>query len=219
MEHTVTRRRIDREDDGFSLIELIVAMGIFMIFISLFLGAVVGLARGTSRAQVTAEATSSVIILFQNIDRQVRYADGINFQGTSAGRTYIEFRTPAASSPSRVTTCTQWRYDPTKAIIESRTWPDTPSSIASPWSVKVSVVAPSTVPGYPFAMVPAGHLGSTKQEFILTVKAGNESTGGTTHMSTSFFAKNTNTGSPGNAANASGASVAPVCQRTGGTRP
>jgi len=218
----VTRREAGgadaRADEGFSLIELIVAMGIFMIFVSLFLGAVVGLARGTTRAQVSAEATSGVIILFQNIDRQVRYSDGINYPGTSAGKTYIEFRTPAASAPSRVTTCTQWRYDPSKAIIESRTWADG-ATIASSWSVKLSSVVPSAAADYPFAMIPAGFLGSTKQEFKLTIKAGNDSTGGATNMSTSFFAKNTNTGSPGNAANASGDSAVPVCQRTGGTRP
>jgi len=208
-----------RHDDGFSLIELIVAMGIFLVFVSLFLGAVVGLARGTTKAQVTAEATTGVLLVFQSIDRQVRYADGINFPGTSNGKTYIEFRTPAASAPSKVTTCTQWRYDPAKAVIESRSWSENPVSVATPWAVKLATVAPSSTPGYPFAMVPAGAAGSTKQQFVLTVKAGSESAAGVTDMSSSFFAKNTNTGSPGNAANAAGASVSPVCQRPGGTRP
>lgn len=213
------RKQVATRDEGFSLIELIVAMGIFIIFVSLFLGAVVGLARGTTRAQVSAEATGGVIILFQNIDRQVRYADGINNPGTSSGKTYVEFRTPAASAPSRVTTCTQWRYDPDKAIIESRTWDDTASSVAKPWSVKLTSVEPDAAAGYPFAMVPVGTAGSTKQQFVLTVRAGNSSAGAATNISSSFFAKNTHSGSPGNAVDAAGVSTNPVCQRTGGTRP
>lgn len=209
----------DNDQAGFSLIELVVAMGIFMIFIALFLAAVAGLARGTTRAQTEAEATSGVLIVFQNIDRQVRYSDGINHPGQSNGKTYIEFRTPAASTPNKVTACTQWRYSPSAATIESRSWPDTAGSVATPWATKLSAVVPSAASGYPFAMIPAGTLGSTKQEFVLTVNAGNESTSGATQISSSFFARNSNTGSQGNAADATGASVNPVCQRSGGTRP
>ena len=55
----------------------------------------------------------------------VRYSDGINLQGAGAsGDIYFEFRTPADSAPSGVTTCTQWRYDPIAQTVASRSWPD-----------------------------------------------------------------------------------------------
>jgi prepilin-type N-terminal cleavage/methylation domain-containing protein len=201
-------------DQGFSLIELIVAMGIFTIFIAIFLTAVVSLARGTTQARVTAESSGGALIVFQNIDRQVRYADAINFpgEGISSGARYIEFRTPASSMATNVTTCTQWRYLPSKNRIESRRWDDTAGSTATPWATKLTTVIDKPGVGYPFTLVPAT-ASVTKQQLLLTLDAGTAGTSGATSIATTFVARNSSKDSVSNVAGPDGQSVTKVCDR------
>jgi prepilin-type N-terminal cleavage/methylation domain-containing protein len=118
--------RLVKGEVGFSLIELVVAISLFSVFIALFLTAVVTLIRGTEQVTSTSEASSKSLIVFQNIDRQVRYADSINFPGDgSSGARYIEYRLPASSAPSGITTCYQWRFVPSTGQIQLRQWHDT----------------------------------------------------------------------------------------------
>ena len=49
-------RETARHSSGFSLIELIVAMTIFSIFIAVLLTAIVSLTRGATQARVSAES-------------------------------------------------------------------------------------------------------------------------------------------------------------------
>ena len=197
---------------GFSLIELIVAMSIFTIFIAVFLAAVVGLARGATQAQVRAEATTGVLQVFQNIDRQVRYADAINYPGLglASGYRYIEFRTPASSSVTNKTTCTQWRYLPDLNRIESRQWEDSSGSVATNWNTKLTTVIDRPEVTYPFELIPAA--GNARQELKLTIEAGNSSVAASSEIETTFVARNSK-GSPTSIVGAGGQSVSPVCQR------
>jgi len=201
-------------DSGFSLIELIVAMGIFTIFIAVFLTAVVSLTRATTQARVTAESASGALVVFQNIDRQVRYADSINYPGpgVATGGRYIEFRTPASSMATGLTTCTQWRYLPSKKRIEFRRWVDTAGSVASQWSTKLTNVIEKPDAGYPFALLPA--TSTAKQQLVLSLDAGTAGTSGATSISTTFVARNSSDGSPSNAVAGNGQSATPVCNRT-----
>jgi len=210
--------RPDRSSAGFSLIELIVAMSIFTIFTAVFLAAVVGLTRGTTQARVTAEATSGVLLVFQNIDRQVRYADAINFPGQSpaTGYRYIEFRTPAASMPTNVTTCNQWRYLPDLNRIESRFWVDAPGAVPSAWSTKLTTAVSAPGVTYPFEMIPA--VGTAKQQLKLTLTAGSSTVGATSMISTTYVARNSKN-SLTNAVGAGGQSATPVCRTPTAVRP
>lgn len=206
------------EQSGFSLIELIVAMGIFSIFIAIFTVSVANLARGTSRAQTTAEASTGVLVVFQNLDRQVRYADAVNFPGSGpSGARYIEFRRdkPMLSGPD-VPTCTQWRFLPDEARIEMREWEAANTSTTTSWATKVTNVVDQGGPTYPFEMIPASVIGATKQQMVLTLQAGNEATGAGASMTTSFVARNSSVASVSNAdANGDGQSDHLVCDRTG----
>ena len=76
------RVRERRDDSGMSLVELIVAMGIFSIVIAIFMAGIVTMTRNTVRVQVTSDASESVRRVFQRLDKQVRYADAINLPGS-----------------------------------------------------------------------------------------------------------------------------------------
>ena len=200
---TSLRRRLrlmrSERQVGFSLIELVVAMGIFMVFVSLFLAAVLALSNGTTRARLTAEASSGVLLVFQNADRQVRYADAISVPGNGAsGARYIEFRTPAASARDFVVTCTQWRYQPATGSISSREWRDVAGATPTPWAQKLSGVVPNSDPAYPFALLQPGATGSTKQQFQLWIHSGKADHTGGAEIKTQFVARNSSTSSPTN---------------------
>jgi len=68
-------------DKGFTLIELMVAMMIFSIFLAIMITSIIALTRGASQVQVAAVSTNQELAVFQRLDRQIRYADGINQQG------------------------------------------------------------------------------------------------------------------------------------------
>lgn len=208
------RIRGDKES-GFTLIELIVAMGIFTIFIALFLAAVVSLARGTVKAQLTTETASGISVVFQNIDRQVRYADSINYPGTGpSGAVYIEFRTPASSTKENITRCTQWRFLVSENRLESRQWSDVPGAVRPAWQTKLTNVIAVGGDTYPFEMVPATLTGTSKQQLVLTLNAGNpngvDKAGSA--VTTRFVARNSSLSSPSNSDSlVDGTSNTPVC--------
>ncbi len=207
-------------ESGYTLLELSAAMGIFTIFVVIFIGAVVGLSRGTTTARLTAEGSSSALIVFQNLDRQVRYADSVNFPGAGpSGARYIEFRTPAANSPTGVALCTQWRYVPADRRVESRTWQNIGGVALPPWSNKVNGIADLGGVTYPFQMIPTSPAGASKQQVRLRLESGDPVVGGETSINTVFLARNSSIQSPSNLdVNNDGNSDTPVC-RPVGSRP
>jgi prepilin-type N-terminal cleavage/methylation domain-containing protein len=203
---------------GFTLVELLVAMLVFTIFGIILVSSIVGITRASTRTQVSAQGSSQELVLFQRLDRQVRYADSINYPGvSSSGYTYVEFRTPAADSSSNVTTCTQWKFNPTAGTISSRSWQDTTGAIATPWEVNLTNVAADPAP-YPFTMLPAVYGVRTNEQLVLKVDLGNSPIKGAT-ITTNFVARNSSTGSTSNASTITpGVSDTPVCLGSG-TRP
>lgn len=201
-----------------TLIELIVAMSIFMIFVSLIIGTTLTLARSASRAQLVAESSNAALTVFGAFDRQTRYADSINYPGTGpSGARYVEFRTPGNSAASGVTTCTQWRFVPSLARFESRTWNDLPAATPGAWATKLSNVVDDGA-DYPFSLIPAVVAVGSRQQLVVKIHAGNGSLDAGATVSTSFAARNSSSNSPSNAdANNDGVSDAPICPA--GARP
>ena len=212
-------RRVDVSSDetGFTLVELIVAMAVFAIFLTMLVASVIGITRASSRAQLLTQSSSSVLAVFQNLDRQIRYANAINFPGTGAsGARYVEFRTGADSSASGVTTCTQWRFNPTTKTIQSRQWQDVTGAVATAWSTKITTVVDLGGATYPFQMIPAAVNGSAMQQLILSVSSGTDLTTPGAAISTTFVARNSSIQSPSNSnVVVAGTSDTPVCLATG----
>ncbi|GAB3135356.1 PulJ/GspJ family protein [Marisediminicola antarctica] len=182
-----TRPQTTDRESGFTLIELMVAMGIFTVLVAILLLSVSQLARGTVRVQVTAQSTTEVLLVFQNLDRQIRYADAINTPGSGAsGDRYVEFRTPAASAPGRVTTCTQWRLHKDDGTIQSRRWTDGPAAVPSSWSTKLNNAVDVAGAGYPFEL----DRSSSRQKLVLSINTGIQGVAEGTAISTSFVARN-----------------------------
>jgi len=211
---SIRRRLADRgeRDEGISLIELIVALGIFSTVVAIFMAGVVVMTRNTVRSQVVSDSGDALRVTFQRLDKQVRYADAINFEGAGAGGAqYVEFRTPATVAPSGVTTCTQWRWDPATKVLQYRMWAQSDATLPSFTTIAKNVVA-GTAP-YPFDMVPASPT-HPRQSLKVTLVASVDDRTVTT--ASEFVARNSSVESAGNAdTNGDGISDVPACWRSG----
>ena len=72
-------------DRGMSILELIVAMGIFSIVLVVFMSAVATMAKTTVKSQATSDAADQLRNVFLRMDKEVRYASDINTPGTVSG--------------------------------------------------------------------------------------------------------------------------------------
>lgn len=213
------RTRDANRDAGFTMVELLIALAIFSIFLTIVLTSVITLTKQSTTAQVTAKSSSAELALFQRLDHEIRYADSINWPGAGAsGDWYIEFDTPAESTSTGIALCTQWRFDPNAHVIQMRTWNNTVGvSPTNVWDTLLTNVAVESTPNYPFALIPASAAGSSEQEFQLTVGTGNANVAGAA-ISSVFVARNSSVQSTSNSdATVPGVSDTPIC--TGGTRP
>ncbi|MBI5162221.1 MAG: prepilin-type N-terminal cleavage/methylation domain-containing protein [Micrococcales bacterium] len=203
-----------------TLIEMLVAIALFSIFIGISFASVTQLTRTATTATSRANSANAVVNVFSLLDRQVRYADSINFAGMGAsGNSYIEFRTPASATNSGVVTCTQWRFDPTRDVIEYRSWPSAPSPQLPAFATKATDVQGTASSTYPFKLIQATAAGSLLQQLQLRITGGSPVASDQTDISTQYVARNSSNDparSPSNAdANGDSVSDNPVCNPTG----
>lgn len=200
----------DRGDAGVTLVETLVAMGIFSVVMSIFMAAVISMVGSTGRVNNTADASDGVRAAFLRLDRQVRYADALNQPVLSAsGNWYVEFRTSQRAN-GQPTLCTQWRYDPAARVLQYRTWNDgsTPTSTFRTVTTRVRPVAAGASP-FTVQKASADYL-NQKLTVVVASGAGAGPSAGRASMQTSFVARNSSLSSP---SNTTGTSVCPQATR------
>ena len=116
---TLERARRVRGDAGTSLLELIVGMGIMVVFMAMFTGAIVMMNNTSQKAESLSQTSSQLNQAFLTLDKTVRYASAISTpgQGTS-GDWYVEMVSPDGVGQK----CTQLRVDVTAQQLQQRTW-------------------------------------------------------------------------------------------------
>jgi prepilin-type N-terminal cleavage/methylation domain-containing protein len=191
-ERSIRGASIRDDEAGFSLIELMVAMAIFTVFIAIVLTSVVAISRSAVRTQLVGQSTNSTLVVFGILDRQVRYADSINFPGVGAsGNRYVEFRVPAASTVSGLQAiCYQWRFSVANSQLESRQWNENNPAGATSWSPKLTDVADDGDPTHPFQMISANNTDKPRQQLLVTLNPGANAQNAGASMSTTFIARN-----------------------------
>ncbi|WP_314855646.1 prepilin-type N-terminal cleavage/methylation domain-containing protein [uncultured Microbacterium sp.] len=207
------RPRRLRRDGGFTLLEVIVALGIFSVLLSIFVAGVMSLNRLALASRIDAQTSSQTGIAVQTIDKSIRYAEAVNYPGTTGVGAYIEWRTSAASAPSGVTTCTQLRYAPDKGTLAMRSWVAAAAPSTGTWRVILSNVRGTASSTYPFVMIPAGSVSNYQGLAISVLTGPNESAG--TETSATIYAKNSSSESPSNTLGSGGQSASPVCSTMG----
>lgn len=181
--------KTDGRDGGVTMVELIIGIGIFMIFMAVMMSTVAAMTRAINRADSVALTSSQVLNAFQSLDRGVRYSDAVSTPGTGAlGYVYVEFHLSALSSPTGVATCTQWRYVPATNTLASRHWNDVTTPSYSGWTIWVTNVVNKGA-GYPFVLIPANSIYPKQQQLQFTLSTGTASSDVSTETTT-FTAKN-----------------------------
>lgn len=144
------RRLRDRRaqgDDGFSLIESLIAMVIFTIFMGIATGAIISIMRSTQKTQNLTNSATEVENAFQTLDHQVRYSDVITLPNAAPVNNayYVEFHQQATSTS--VETCYQLKYDLTSKTLLERNWKPKASPVsATPWKLLAHTLAPGNPP-------------------------------------------------------------------------
>lgn len=211
------KRQETPRDAGFSLVELIVAISIFSIFLTVFIAGVVQLTRATYAASARMESSQEMGIMHQRIDSSVRFAEAINAPGTApSGRVYVEYFTSSEATSDVRNYCTQLRYDPNEGTIAMRRWSWAASAPAqgpgsTSWQNLATEVLPpdSASPAtYPFARTLATP-DTPFQRLLIEVRLGVEVWGSETTTQNTFIARNS---SPTSITNTGGV----VCNGGGG---
>ena len=71
-------------DTGFTIIELMIALAIFGIFLTVVLGSILSITAASTKVRVVSQSATAELSAFQRIDHQIRYSDSINFPGVGA---------------------------------------------------------------------------------------------------------------------------------------
>ncbi|MEV6598192.1 hypothetical protein AB0M36_15120 [Actinoplanes sp. NPDC051346] len=93
----MTRREVSpvRDDEGSSLTEIMVTMGIMSAVMVVFTGAILQVYRTVQATDTLTDAQAQLSVAFQRFDRHLRYASWINKPGVrhegSADTWYVEF--------------------------------------------------------------------------------------------------------------------------------
>lgn len=216
------RRRTQGGDAGITLIEVLTAMVIFSVVVAVSFAGMVIMTRNTVQSQQTTASADDLRLVFQRLDRQVRYAESINYPGVGpSGARYVEFRTSATVSKSGVAVCSQWRYVPSTQTLERRQWNDGAGAAPGAWSTVVTHIVddPSATPTtYPFSVTKAD-AAHPRQVMTLRAIAGRSTVPSAADTQTALVARNSSERSLSNADNnGDGASDTPVCA-TGSYRP
>jgi len=166
-----------RDDDGFGLIEMVVAMSIMTLVGAVFTTAVIQIYRTTSVNESRSIAQAQVSQALLRLDREVRYAWYVG--ATDPSRPYVEYLLVDAG----VSECVQLRV--ANGQLQRRTWTD---DEAAPAPTTWLPIASQVTSAEPFIRLDAnGALGHQQ----LTVDLTATDSGSSRHSNVTFTALNT----------------------------
>lgn len=198
--------RVRHDEDGMSLTEVVVAMVIFSVVISVFMAAIVSWTEVTVRNNRVSDQTVESRRMYTSFDRNVMSAKAINRPVKVGNDWFIEIL-DEASAPK---TCVQWVYRKADSTVATRSWPTgTPGpKTPTPWRVLAfNVQAPASSP---FVMKPA--MSNNGRQGLEINVAAREGDAPITETKGTFTARNSSVSSPSDVdANADGVSDTQVC--------
>jgi len=196
-------------DAGATLVEVLVAMTIFVTLLSVVMASVIGVSRGAVRSQNASTTATEIRRTFSTLDKQVRYADAVNAAGTTLGGDWwVEFRAPGGAAGG-TPTCIQWRFRPATGEVQTRSWPESAAASSAAWSTVVTGGAEATTP---FTMLETD--GANTMQRLTVALSADRGAGASSELRTTFVARNSTPDSLGNQdIGNDGVSDNPVCAR------
>jgi type II secretory pathway pseudopilin PulG len=177
--------RLKDEDNGTTLLEMLVGMTLMAIFGGLFTTAIYSMTSTANKAQALTSTSAQLSGAFLQLDKTVRYATALSSPGQSSGGAatgdwYAEMRTTNTGGE----VCTQLRVDKATQQLQRRTWKVTNSTASglTSWLPLASGItnggAAVTVPNdVPFTLTqPNGNIDYQQLTVRLISVAGNPTT-------------------------------------------
>ncbi|MBB2946605.1 prepilin-type N-terminal cleavage/methylation domain-containing protein [Actinoplanes lutulentus] len=125
------------DDAGFSLIELLVSMGLMSVVMVMVVGGLFEVYSDVNRADGLASSREQITTSFRRLDKEVRYANWLSPAGKVGGNYYLEYATPPPVNTTRPPKiCRQLVYK--SGVLTLASWnptltstPETPTTIAT----------------------------------------------------------------------------------------
>ena len=147
------RRPRTRDDDGFSLVEVVVSMAVLSVLLIVFVQAVRIMTTTTTRVTATGTGVTEARAATDALGRQLSTATATNTPVYTGGNWYLEFSTDSVKAGDDQQ-CTQWRYQPSSRLLQYRTW-STVSLVSGAWVTVADAMANDPVTQPPFAVYPS----------------------------------------------------------------
>ena len=194
---------------GFTLVELVVAMGLFAVLLAVLMSAIIGMIGNLRKTQGIADASGQARVAFDRLDRQLRYATAVNRPVLVGQDWYLDFATLNTSGQIE---CRQWRVEAATELLQQRTW--TVAQAAPPsWAGVATGVVNNPASQPPFTFVAADAQNPTQQVTVDLVLTRGANPPGHAETRSTLVARNTDTTTATNAdTNSDGVSDQQVCQ-------
>lgn len=114
-------RNTDKQK-GVSLTELMVALGIFLLFSSVFTASVMQYLRSTNSTAVRAQSASTVMMATQRLERFVTYSNSIGYattggsSGSADKNTVLIYSAPSSGNDSGAASASVGQYSGSKLV-------------------------------------------------------------------------------------------------------
>ncbi|MFI6072033.1 type II secretion system protein J [Actinoplanes sp. NPDC051343] len=134
-----------KNDEGYSLLEVMMAMVCTGILMTLVTSAVIQIYHSVNSVDAVSAAQSQIDTAFSRLDKEVRYARGISDPAAVSGDPYVEYLLSADS----VDTCVELRLRTSTGELQRRQWVKNQSPLVpTAWQTLASSVIAAT----PFAV-------------------------------------------------------------------
>jgi type II secretory pathway pseudopilin PulG len=178
---------MERDDGGWSLIEVVVSMTILAVFMAMMTTGIVQVYRVVNETDAISTAQAQVNIAFLRLDREIRYASDLSTEGQVGSDWYVEYLTTYTGT----SVCSELRLHVTNGQLQRRSWTQG-GTVPTTWSVLASGVT-GTKP-FTFRSADATY-NYPRLALSLTARAGAGTTAASKQMSITFTALNSTSSS------------------------
>lgn len=137
----ISRRPPERDDAGFSLMEIVVTMTLLSVLMSLVTAAILQIYHAVNGVDSLSAAQSQVNVSFARLDREVRYARAISDPALVGADYYVEYQL----TDDGVDTCVELRLQTSTSKLQRREWANTASTpVPSAWTTLADGITATT---------------------------------------------------------------------------
>lgn len=176
-------------EQGTSMMEMVVGMGLMAVFLAIFTTSMFSVYRISNHTESLTVTSGQLNTAFLKLDKLVRYASAVSTPSSTAnaaGNYYVEVQ----STSSGATVCTQLRLNTGTGILAQRNWQVPSAGTATGLTSFAPLASGITANGQPFVLVANGSVDYEQLTFNLRATFGSAGTG--SDSTVTFTALNSN---------------------------